>query len=150
MSAHTHQQQSEGLDESLAAQHTLAQLGFQGSVRRLLGGGARELAAADEEDDESYDDGLDIDEPLTAGQAHPSLALPKCFLQLRLRSGMKWLTHPRGDCGQNKGEIDTERWLIHMQRTLTMRTRRWVMRSPWLLQARQEWQRRSARRSSSR
>ena len=68
-SVHTHQQQIEGLEESPAAQHTLAQLGFRDSVRRLLGGGARDLAAADEEEDESYDDDLDIDEPLTAGQA---------------------------------------------------------------------------------
>ena len=67
----------------LASQYTSAQLGFQGSTRRLLGGIARELAAADDEDDESYDDDLDIDEPLTAGQANPFLPLPMCFLHSR-------------------------------------------------------------------
>lgn len=83
ISAHTYQQQLEGSDESLASQYTSAQLGFQGSTRRLLGGIARELAAADDEDDESYDDDLDIDEPLTAGQANPFLPLPMCFLHSR-------------------------------------------------------------------
>ena len=80
MSVHTHQQQSDGSDESLASQHTSAQLGAQGSLRRLLGGSARQLAAADDEEDESYDDDLDIDEPLTAGVANPSLPLTVCFL----------------------------------------------------------------------
>ena len=74
MSAHTHVQQLEGLDESLTSQHKSQsdQLRVQGVMRRLLGGSARGLAAADDEEDESYDDDLDIDEPLTAGQASPS------------------------------------------------------------------------------
>ena len=83
ISAHTHQQRLEGLDEDLASQHTLAQLGIQGSLRRLLGGSARQLAAADDEEDESYDDDLDIDEPLTAGQANRSLPPPRRFLHSR-------------------------------------------------------------------
>ena len=83
ISAHTHQQRLEGLDEDLASQHTFAQLGIQGSLRRLLGGSARQLAAADDEEDESYDDDLDIDEPLTAGQANLSLPPPRRFLHSR-------------------------------------------------------------------
>ena len=83
VSALAHQQQLEGLDESLASQHTFAQLGSQGSVRRLLGGSTRELAAASEDEDESYDDDLDIDEPLTAGRAYPFPSLPTCFLHPR-------------------------------------------------------------------
>ena len=189
ISANTYQQpQLKELDESSASQSTSAQLGFQGSLRRLLGGSPRQLAAADDEEDESYDDDLDIDEPLTAGQANPFLPLPMCFLHFRRipldsvpqlilcveklscralsldrrcrsvteeeQSRSMWLhkkAHPcKGDCRRNMRVSNTKGCIIHLQRMLRMKMERRGMRSPQLLQARQERRRRSARRSSSR
>lgn len=64
--------------------------GYLSPLRRLLSRSAAAVAATDEEDataDESYDDDLDIDEPLAAGK----LSLCACHLACALSLRVPWL-----------------------------------------------------------
>ena len=85
LSAHSHTHSAElqwqhlqSQDRELEHLHSAQEVGHHSPVRRLL---AKKAAAADKDDDgadDSYDDEMDLDEPMAAGRASCPLN-PQCL-----------------------------------------------------------------------